>query len=136
MSTTPTQPPGAPPVGWVKLTDQGSVMSLGMTPSRVRVNGYPVATKRGENLIPVWAGRNHLDVDVTWMWTYGQAAIDVDVPPNQTVAVWYAPPYTTMSRGAIGTTPQKRPDRWIYWVVLAIVILAMLVGFVALNVLD
>ena len=126
----PAAPPPGQATGWVRLTVQGNWLVTGFVSPTVRLNGYPVATRRGENLLPAWAGPNRLDVEMRWMWTYGQASTSVDVPTGQAVPLWYCPPFTTMSKGAIGTAPQHAPDRWVYMATAALVLVAMVVGLV------
>jgi hypothetical protein len=93
----------------IRLTLQGSTISSGLVPPKVSVNGYKVGTGYGANLLPVYAGRNHVDVEMQWLLTYGRAALDVDVAPGQTVEVWYAAPWHQFTKGAIGLERQKRP---------------------------
>lgn len=103
------QQPGPPPTGWVALTLQGSVMTSNMIPPKVTMNGYPVTTSYGQNVVPVHPGRLQIDVSCQWLRTYGQAALTVDVAPGQTVPVFYAAPLHQFTRGNIGFEKQTRP---------------------------
>ncbi len=97
------------PTGFIELTLQGSaVTATPVTPS-VRVNGYPMRVTYGLNRIAMPPGRAFIEVDCQWMLTYGKASIDVEVPDQGPVPVFYAPPYHQFTRGAIGHQPQKRP---------------------------
>lgn len=103
-----TNPQQSGPVGWIALTVQGGPMTSNMISPSVRLNGYPVPTRYGENVLPVPPGRWHIDIHCSWLRTYGQAQLDCDVAEGQTVPVFYAPPYHQFSRGDIGHTRQRR----------------------------
>jgi hypothetical protein len=107
--TTAPQPPVPAPTGWIRLTVQGSVVTNSTISPRVRLNGHPVASSYGQNVFAVPPGRWHVDVDCTWMRTYGQAAIDLDVAEGQTVDAFYGPPYHQFTSGRIGLEKQRRP---------------------------
>ena len=95
-------------MGTVALTLQGSVMtSNAITPS-CRINGYPVKVRYGENLIPVPAGLARVDLSAQWLRTYGQAALEFQVQPGQTVPVFYAAPMHQFTTGSIGHQKVKR----------------------------
>lgn len=95
-------------MGTVALTVQGSVMtSNAITPS-CRINGYPVKVRYGENLVPVPAGPARVDLSAQWLRTYGQAAIEFQVQPGQTVPVFYAAPMHQFTTGSIGHQKVKR----------------------------
>ena len=101
-------PPAVPhPTGTLRLTLQGSALSVGPTPT-VRVGGHPVATRFGTQDVTVWAGRNRVQVASQWMWAYGHATLDVDVAPGQVVPVYYATPWNTADVGSIGVERQRR----------------------------
>jgi hypothetical protein len=125
--------PDAGDGGWINLTIQGSASFLALKPVRVRVDGRPVTTVRGRNLIPVPAGLHHVNVQIWIPYIVGQADIEVEVPAGQTVAVWYAAP-RSISDGAIGLEPQKHPDSWMYPAMMAmalLVVIGIVVAFVA-----
>jgi hypothetical protein len=97
------------PMGMLHLTIQGSVMTSNVIPPTVRLNGYPVPIKYGRNDIPVYAGPLHIDIHSQWMRTFGKAALDCTVYPNQAVPVFYASPYHQFaSAGSIGHSKVKR----------------------------
>ncbi len=106
--------PGGPgrqperPQGTIRLTLQGSVMTAGLTPV-VHVSGHRVNSRFGTMDVPVWAGPNRVDVHTQWTRRYGEASLEVDVPPGAVVPVFYAVPHHVFSRGAIGTERQRRP---------------------------
>ncbi|GAA1514653.1 hypothetical protein [Kribbella lupini] len=107
----PQQPPQyqpQAPMGMLHLTIQGSMMTSTMVPPTVHLNGYPVRVKFGRNDIPVFAGPLHIDVHSQWMRTFGQAALDCTIHPNQAVPVFYAAPYHQFTTGSIGHTKVKR----------------------------
>ncbi len=95
-------------MGTLALTVQGSVMtSNAITPS-CRVNGYPVKVRYGENLIPVPAGPARVDLFAQWLRTYGQASLEFQIEPGQTVPVFYAAPMHQFTTGSIGHAKVKR----------------------------
>ncbi|GAA1548468.1 hypothetical protein GCM10009804_01010 [Kribbella hippodromi] len=100
------QPQG--PMGMLLLTVQGSAMTSNMIPPTVHLNGYPVPVKYGRNDIPVPAGPLHIDVHSQWILTYGRAALDCTVQPNQAVPVFYASPFHQFTSGSIGHSKVKR----------------------------
>lgn len=102
-------PPVADPnVGHLVLTLQGSMMTSSLIPPTVRLNGYPVTTRYGQNVIPLPPGRWHIDVHCDWLKQFGQAALDVDLAPGQHVPVFYAAPMHQFATGSIGFEKQKR----------------------------
>ena len=117
MTTPPT---GPAPTSWIRLTVQGSAFTSNMLSPRVRLNGYPVVSKYGENVFPVPPGRWHIDVDCQWLRTYGQAAIDVDLAEGQSVDVYYASPYHQFTTGRIGFDRQRRPGGTAFALLLGI----------------
>ncbi|MEU8222205.1 hypothetical protein [Kribbella sp. NPDC048915] len=96
------------PTGMLQLTIQGSALTSNMIPPTVHLNGYPVPVKYGRNDIPVFAGPLHIEVHSQWMLTYGRAALDCTVFPNQAVPVFYASPYHQFTSGSIGHSKVKR----------------------------
>lgn len=122
------------PTGWVALTLQGSVMTSNLIPPKVWMNGHPVPASYGENPVPVHPGRIRVDVRCQWVREYGQATLDIDVAPGQTVPVFYAAPLHQFTRGAIGHVRQPRPGVVGLLVTIGIV-LAVVVAIVAAAVL-
>jgi hypothetical protein len=104
----PAQPP-TPPTGWVALTLQGSVMTSNIVPPTVTMNGFPVAASYGRSVVPVHPGRIRVQASCQWLRRYGEAALDIDVAPGQTVPVFYAAPYHQFTTGAMGHEKQQRP---------------------------
>ncbi|HMM93540.1 MAG: hypothetical protein IE926_09535 [Micrococcales bacterium] len=111
MSQVTGGPAGSHPTGTVRLTLHGSGPMAGLTPT-VHVGGHLVRVRWGTQDVPVWAGRVRVEAYSQWLRRYGQAEIDVDVAPGEVVPVHYAPPWHQFARGAIGTTPQRRPGAW------------------------
>lgn len=125
-SQPPPPPPAQAPAGWVALTLQGSVMTSNMIAPKVRMNGHPVPASYGQNPILVHPGRIRVDISCQWLREYGQATLDIDVAPGQTVPVFYAAPLHQFTRGRIGHEKQPRPG-----VVGLVVTLVLLLAFVA-----
>ena len=120
------------PMGMLHLTIQGSVMTSNLIPPTVLLNGYPIQVRYGRNDIPVFAGPLHVDISSRWMMTYGRAALDFTVQPNQAVPVFYASPYHQFaSTGSIGHTKVKRKGLGVLLgvlgAILAIAILLVLI---------
>ncbi|MGZ0150159.1 hypothetical protein ACXJJ3_24070 [Kribbella sp. WER1] len=130
----PPQPQFQPqyPMGMLQLTVQGSVMTSSLIPPTVHLNGYPVQVKYGRNDIPVPAGSLHIDVHCQWMLTYGRAALDCTVQPNQAVPVFYASPYHQFTSGSIGHSKVKRKGLGVLLgvvgVIVAVAVLAAVFG--------
>ena len=98
-----------------------------ITPA-VRINGYRVPAQYGENVIPVHAGPNRIDVSCQWLKKFGEATLETTVPESGQVMAYYAAPMHQFSRGAIGYEKQKRPGMVGFAVVIAvIVVIVMLV---------
>lgn len=108
--------------GTIRLTLQGNAMTAGLTPV-VHVSGHRVNSRFGTMDVPVWAGRNRVDVHTQWMRRYGQAGLEVDVPPGAVVPVFYAVPWHQFTRGAIGTEKQSRPGLGVLVALLAVIAL-------------
>jgi hypothetical protein len=95
-------------MGAVHLTVQGSVMTSNVVTPKAWVNGYPVAVKYGENVVPVPAGPVRVELSNQWLRTYGQAAIEFPLQAGQTVPVFYAAPWHQFTTGSIGFQKVKR----------------------------
>lgn len=104
----PSGDSGDRPQGTIRLTVQGSTFMSGLTPT-VHVSGHRVNTRWGVQDIPVWAGPNRVEGHSQWMRRYGEASLDVDVPPGAVVPVFYALPWHQFSGGAMGHVEQSRP---------------------------
>ena len=134
MSLTPPGPPDPPPPsvppapapGCVVLTLQGSVMTSNMIPPAVRINGYSMPAKYGENVYPLAPGSWHIDIHAKWLRTYGEAAIDVQVQSGQTVPVFYAAPLHQFTTGSIGHVKQPRKGAAVFIALMSVV--ALFVG--------
>jgi hypothetical protein len=113
-------------MAWLRLTLQGSPMTSSMITPAVTVNGYRVVAHYGDNLVPVWAGSNRVDISCQWLMRFGQATLQLEVPPGAQVPVFYAAPLHQFSKGAIGFERQKRPGRVGLVVMLALVLLVVM----------
>ncbi|WP_377644333.1 hypothetical protein [Oryzobacter terrae] len=100
-------PQGPRPQGTIRLTLQGNALTAGLTPV-VHVGGHRLNSRYGTMDVPVWAGPNRVDVHAQWTRRYGEASLEVDVPPGGVVPVFYAAPHHVFSRGDIGLEPQRR----------------------------
>ena len=124
----PPQPPQQPqqPQSAIALTLQGSVLTSNAITPKVTFNNWPVPASYGLNVIPVPPGPLRIHCYAQWMRQYGQATLDVDVPPGQTVPVFYAAPMHQFTTGAIGHTQQKRPGVAVFWAILGVPLLLVL----------
>ena len=103
----------APPTGFVRLHLQGSKLTSSMMTPAVRINGALVQAGYGENTIAAQG---------EWMWSYGNAALTVDVAPGQVVDVWYAAPALTFIDGSMGFSRQKHRGRTAVYSVLGVLV--------------
>ncbi|MGL4743075.1 MAG: hypothetical protein ACRCXL_01610 [Dermatophilaceae bacterium] len=94
--------------GTIRMTIQGSELTTNIVPPTVHVNGHQLVSRFGVMDVPVWAGRNRVEVYSQWMRRYGQATLDIDVAPGQVVPVFYAMPWHQFTTGSIGFEKQKR----------------------------
>ncbi|MGG5260224.1 hypothetical protein [Phycicoccus avicenniae] len=120
----------AHPTGTVRLTVQGNVMTVGLTPTVV-VSGHPVRARFGTQDVPVWAGPNRVEAHAQWMRRYGQASLEFDVPPGGVVPVHYAVPWHQFTRGAMGHEKQTRPGAWVFGVLIGVPLLLVVLAVAA-----
>jgi hypothetical protein len=128
-----TQSPLDQPTGSLHLTIQGNVMTSSMITPSVSLNGTPVRVKYGENALPLPAGRWHIDVYCQWVRRFGQAAMEFDVAPGQTVPIYYAAPMHQFTTGAIGHEKQPRKGMVVFILAMTLV-LGIALGLGALSV--
>jgi len=120
-------------MGWLRLTLQGSALTSNLITPAVTVNGWRVSSHYGDNVIPVHAGPNRIDISCQWLVRYGEATLQTDVPAGGQVAAFYAAPWHQFSRGAIGYEKQKRPGALGFVVMLAAILLVVVALFVLPN---
>jgi hypothetical protein len=125
-----------PPMGWLRLTLQGSMMTSSMITPAVLVNGWRVPAQYGENVIPVHAGPNRVDVSCQWLMKFGQATLETTVPDGGQVSVYYAAPLHQFSRGAIGYQKQRRPGLLGFGLVLGVIVLVVVAVLVLIAALG
>jgi hypothetical protein len=114
------------PSAWTGLTINAKTIPLGVwvTP-RAEINGYPVALNWGVNHIPAQPGVHNIHVYMPWMWRYGKADITIDNRTAPAPPVYYAVPFTTFTRGAIGLAPVKNPGLLAFLLVIGLPLLAI-----------
>jgi hypothetical protein len=79
-----------------------------MKPTAV-INGHTVPLEWGTNVIPAPPGVHHVQIHCQYLWKIGKAEITVDNTSAPAAPVYYASPWTTWNRGAIGLQPVKNP---------------------------
>lgn len=119
-------------VGHLDLTVQGNRFTSSMIPPDVTVNGRLLVPAYGRRQIPVPAGRVRVDAVCTWTKRFGEASLEVDVAPGQTVPVFYVAPMHVFAKGSIGHVPQRRRGVMPFVALLsAIVVVPVLIAVVA-----
>ena len=96
--------------GTFRLILQGNAWSGSWISPTVLIDGRPVVVyqKYGVNDYQLPAGRHRIDIHSQWMWQYGKAAAEIDVPAGGGTQLFYAQPLITFFDGSIGPVPQKR----------------------------
>ena len=84
------------------------MLTSNFVPPTLTIDGHPAPAATGSTVIPIQPGPHHLEVYSQWLRRYGQAALDVQIPPNAMVEVFYAPPLHQFTTGELGFTPQQR----------------------------
>ncbi len=126
-----SRPPHPSAQGTLRLTLQGNALTSGWLTPAVSVNGWSVYSRFGTMDLPVWAGRNRVDVRARWWRTYGQASLEVEVPPGAVVPVFYAAPHHVFSTGSIGHEPQRRKGLAASIAIVVGFVVAVFVGLAA-----
>lgn len=116
-------PQAAPgPVGSIVLNVQGNRAFANMVPPSVTVDGLLFPTNYGRNHFQVPAGRRHVFIWSQWLRRYGQATIEVDVPPGGTVELFYAAPVHQFSTGSVGFQKQLVKGMPVMWATVGLVV--------------
>lgn len=122
---------------WTGLTINTKSIPLGVWVSpRAEINGYPVPLSWGVNHIPAHPGIHRIHIYMPWLWRYGKADITVDNTAAPAPPVYYAVPYTTFTKGAIGLQPVKNPGLVpfiLIFLVPLVVLLLCCIGFGVLG---
>ncbi|PWD51841.1 hypothetical protein C8046_15505 [Serinibacter arcticus] len=114
----------------IDLTVQGSFMTRSFIAPTVWVNGHVLKSEYGSRLVPVPAGPVRVDVQCSWMRTYGQASLSFTAGPGQTVPVFYASPMHQFTTGNIGHTKQTHKGMALMWSIFGFVIAMGLLSIV------
>jgi len=99
--------PGPSALTIVAKKTPGSFGAL-MKPTAV-INGHTVPLNWGTNVIPAPPGVHQIQIYCQYLWKIGKAEITVDNSGAPAAPVYYASPWTTWSRGAVGQQPVKNP---------------------------
>jgi hypothetical protein len=105
---TPGLPGVQPGNGLLRVHIKGSVWTSSMIVPTLLVDGQQLHSQYGVNAYQVRAGRHRVDLFAQWLRQYGQAGLEVDVPPGVVVDVHYASPFNQFTTGSIGLVPQSR----------------------------
>lgn len=115
-----------PGYGLVRVHIKGTVMTSNLIVPTLLLDGGQVPSRYGENAYQLPAGRHRVELYAQWMRRYGQAGMEVDVPPGGVVDVHYAAPFHQFTTGSIGLAPQAR--RGVGFFVMTMVILVVIFG--------
>ncbi|MBO0868032.1 MAG: hypothetical protein J2P15_05660, partial [Micromonosporaceae bacterium] len=87
----------------------------------------PSAGTWGRNQIPIAPGRHQVHVHTPYFLPprVGPADLVVDVAPGQSVQLEYRSPLIVWSKGSLGPPPQKYNGMWFFWLMVAIVMVAV-----------
>lgn len=111
-----------PATAWVHLTLQQGMFARARRGPWVRIDGEPVATAPGDNVIPVTAGRHALSV-VSERRLSSPVTTHVEVGVGETARLFYTPPFSRLSSGNLGPEPQPfEAHRYLGLVALVIVV--------------
>lgn len=113
-------------LGHLRIYLQGSFLTSSMITPTLTLNNQQVRASYGPNDYHVPAGQYHVGASAQWMRQYGQAALDVVVPPNQTVEVYYAAPMHQFTTGSMGFSKQRRKGA-VFMAVLIAVLVAIVI---------
>lgn len=135
---SPPPPPGPPPAGPHPTgelvvhvrTPLGGGSAL-MNPL-LTIDGYPAPLRWGRNAFVAPAGPRQLRASTRYLFTYGSAQDVVPVHPGRSTEVHYSPPAFTFLAGRMGPVPQPRAGQTGFWVLMALLGLALLLGLVGL----
>ena len=122
---------------WTGLAIHAKSIPLGswVTP-RAEINGHPMALSWGDNIIPAHPDVHNIKIYMPWMWKYGKAEITVDNRTAPAPRVYYAPPFTTFTKGAIGLEPVKNPGLLALFLVMGVPIALIVICCVLASVLG
>jgi hypothetical protein len=123
------------PQHWTGLAIFAKSIPLGawVTP-RAEINGHTVPLNWGDNMIQAQPGVHNIKIYMPWMWKYGKAEITVDNRTAPAPRVYYAPPFTTFTKGAIGLEPVKNPGLLVFLLAIGLPIALILICCVLANV--
>jgi hypothetical protein len=79
-----------------------------MKPTAV-INGHTIPLQWGVNHIPAPPGVHNIKIHCQYLWKIGKAEITVDNSAAPAPPVYYASPWTTFNKGAIGLQPVSNP---------------------------
>jgi hypothetical protein len=119
---------------WTGLTINAKTIPLGSWVSpRAEINGTPVPLNWGVNHIGSAPGVHNIHIYLPWLWRYGKAEITVDNRTAPAPPVYYAAPYTTFTKGAIGLAPVKNPGLLPLILILVIPLALLVLCCVGVN---
>ncbi len=116
--------------GLVRVNIQGSVMTSSMIVPSLMIDGRLLTSKYGVNAFQVPAGIHKVEAYAQWMRRYGQAALDVNVPPGAAVDVFYAAPLHQFTTGNMGLTKQRRKGAWMMVGLLSLIFVPLIAAMV------
>lgn len=119
------------PPGTIEINVQGNFLTSNMVPPTVTIDGHKIngVHHSAPVPVPVPPGRRHIEAHSQWMRRYGQAQLDVDVRPGETVRVFYAPPMHQFTTGNMGLEqqPVKGKGCMLAFLIVMVVVLILIV---------
>jgi hypothetical protein len=112
----------------------GSLGAL-MKPTAV-INGHTVPLQWGTNVIPAPPGVHDIKIHCQYLWKIGKAEITVDNTAAPAPPVYYAAPWTTFNKGAIGLQPVKNPGALGIALILGVPVLLVVLCIIGATLAD
>ena len=117
------EPPAG--IGHLRLIVQPTLLRRAALGVEARVDGVPVSVRRGDNVISLPSGRHRVEASTLLTGGSGDVSIEVDVPADGEIALWYAPSFNQAISGRIGDRPQRPAGAWFVVLVAVILVVGM-----------
>lgn len=129
LQNTPAmgQMPQQVALGHLRVHLQGSFLTSSMITPTLMLNNQQVKASYGPNDFHLPAGPYNVNAYAQWMRQYGQASLDVVLPPNHTIEVYYAAPLHQFTTGSMGFARQQRKGMVFLFGLIAFLVLIVVV---------